>query len=251
MATAQAGRGHIELFDDFCGPEIPVANAVAYGTTAGGCNYYLGPFKVTGDLGETDTGIVSLAKASGYVRISGNNEDGKGAAIGTESVFSPVLNGPLIYETRVELQALTTRSIFCGFTTTNADDVAEPVTSTTVTMTLVDTQFAGFILDSQLTAATVWHMPYKGGSAVAPTASTSVTSGVVAVAAESDLLRVEIDPNGTARWYINGILKQTVAGAVSTTGLLSAITACFGTTTTAADMDVDYMLVKANRDWTR
>ena len=32
--TTQSGFGRIELFDDFCGPEIPVANNVAYGTTA-------------------------------------------------------------------------------------------------------------------------------------------------------------------------------------------------------------------------
>lgn len=251
MATAQAGRGVIELFDDFCGPEIPVANAVAYGTSAGGCNYYLGPFRVTGDLGETDTGVVGLSKASGYVRISGNNEDGKGVAIGTEAVFSPALNGTLVLETRIEMQALTTRSIFVGFGALNADDVAEPITSTTVTHTYVDTVVAGFVLDSQLTAGTVWHMPFKGGTTTAITASTSTTSGVVAVAAESDLLRIEIDPNGTARWYINGVLKQTVAGAVSTTTLLAGYVGCFGTTTTAADADIDYLLIKANRDWTR
>jgi hypothetical protein len=251
MATFQSGRGRIELFDDFCGPEIPVANAVAYGTSAGGCNYYLGPFRVTGDLGETDTGVVGLAKASGYVRISGNNEDGKGVAIGTEAVFSPVLNGTLVLETRIEMAALTTRSIFVGFGALNADDVAEPITSATVTHTFVDTVVAGFVLDSQLTAATAWHMPYKGGSATASTVSTAVNSGVIAVAAESDVLRIEIDPDGRARWYINGVKEQEVAGAVSTTTLLAGFVGAFGTTTTAADADIDYLLITANRDWTR
>lgn len=251
MATAQGGMGKIVLFNDFCGPEIPVANAVAYGTTAGGCNYYLGDFRVTGDLGETDTGVVGLSKASGYVRISGNDENGKGVAIGTEAVFSPALNGTLVLEARLEMQALTTRSIFVGFGALNADDVAEPITSTVVTHTYVDTVVAGFVLDSQLTAATAWHMPYKGGSATAPTASTSTTSGIVAVAAESDVLRIEIDPDGRARWFINGAKKQEVAGAVSTTTLLAGFVGCFGTTTTAADLDLDYLLIKANRDWTR
>lgn len=246
-----SGQGKIRLFNDFCGPEIPVANAVAYGTTAGGCNYYLGDFKVTGDLAETDTGVVSLAKASGYVRISGNNEDGKGVAIGTEVVFSPVLNGTLICEARLELQALTTRNVFVGFADANADDVAEPITSSTVTHTFVSTSVAGFVLDSQLTAGTKWHMPYAGGSASNSTLSTAVVSDVTAVAAESDLLRIEIDPNGTARWYINGVLKQTKAGAVSTTTLLAGMVACWGTTTTAADADVDYLLIEAQRDWTR
>lgn len=247
----QGGKGKIVLFNDFCGPEIPVANAVAYGTTAGGCNYYLGDFRVTGDLAETDTGVVGLSKSSGYVRISGNNEDGKGVAIGTEAVFSPTLNGTLTLETRLERQVLTAGVVFAGFGALNADDVAEPITSVTVTHTYVDTVVAGWLLDSQLTASTTWHMPYKGGTATAPTASTSTTSGVVAVAAESDVLRIEISPSGTARWWINGDLKQTVEGAVSTTTLLAGYVGCWGTTTTAADADVDYLEITANRDWTR
>ncbi len=251
MAVAQAGPGRITLFNDFCGPEIPVANAVAYGTTAGGCAYFLGDFRVVGDLAETDTGVVGLAKSSGYARISGNDEDGKGVGVGTEAVFSPVLNGTMVLEARVEMAALTTRSIAIGFGALFADDVAEPITSSTVTHTYVDTNGAWFILDSQLTAATVWHMPFIGGTATQRTSSLLTTSGVAAVTAESDILRIEIDPNGNARWYINGVLKQSVTGAVSTTGLLSGYVAAFGTTTTASSIDCDYLLITANRDWTR
>ena len=248
---AQSAYGRIKLFDHFCGPEIPVANAVAYGTTAGGCNYYLGDFSVKGDLGETDTGVVSLAKAGGWVRISGNNEDGKGVAICTELVFSPALNGTLVCEARVEMQALTTRSIFIGYCGTIADDVAEPVTSTGTTHTLTAANLCGFVFDSQLTAATVWHAVYKGGSTTGATDSTTTTTGIAAVAAEADVLRLEIDPNGTARWYINGFLEKTVVGAVSTTTLHGALLGCWGTTGTAADIDADYFAVEGNTDWTR
>ena len=245
----ESGYGRIRLFDDFCGPEIPVANGVAYGVTAGGCAYYLGPYRVTGDLGETDTGVVGLGKAGGWVRISGNDENGKGVAIGTEAVFSPSLNGPLAIEARVELRILTTTSVFIGFAGLNADDVAEPVTSTGTAITYVDTNVAGFIFDSQLTALE-WHMPYSGGTATAPTVSNDVDSDILPVAATSVILRVEIDTNGTVRWYIDGDLKQTVANAVSTTVLLAALVGAWGTTTTATDIDCDYLAVEANRDWT-
>jgi hypothetical protein len=247
----QSAYGKIRLFDDFCGPEIPVANAVAYGTTAGGCNYYIGPYRVTGDLGETDTGVVGLAKAGGFVRIGGNNEDGKGAAICTETVFSPVLNGTLVCEARVEIPTLTTHSSFVGFCGTIADDVAEPVTSTTTTHTLVATDLCGFVLDSQLTAAAVWHAVSAGGATAGATSSLTTTTGITAVAAECDVLRVEIDPNGTARWYINGVLERQLAGAVSTTALQGALVGAWGTTTTATSIDCDYLAVEANRDWTR
>ena len=247
---AQSEYGKIHLFDEFAGPEIPVANGVAYGVTAGGCSYYIGPYKVTGDLGETDTGVVSLSKAGGWVRIGANNEDGKGAAIGTEACLSPALNGPLALEARVELRIITTTSVFVGFGSLNADDVAEPVTSTGTTITYVDTAgIAGFIFDSQLTAKE-WHMVYDGGTTAEATASGDVNSGILPVAAESVVLRVEIDTNGTARWYIDGVLKQTVANAVSTTTLLAALCGAWGTTTTATDIDCDFLAVEANRDWT-
>jgi hypothetical protein len=249
--SGQGSVGRIRLFNDFCGPEIPIANAVAYGTTAGGCNYYLGDFKVTGDLGETDTGVVGLSKASGYIQISGNNEDGKGVFVGTEVVFSPTLNGPMVVEARVERAAITAGVVFVGFMGANADDVAEPITSTTITCTKV-TNAVGFLLDSQLTDSDQWHMPYMIATTTTQT-STDIDSTQAAVAAESDVLRVEVFADGSAKWFINGKLEQSVgAGLAADVGtLMAGGVGCWGTTTTAATVDCDYLLVEANRDWTR
>uniref|UniRef100_A0A6M3LL28 Uncharacterized protein n=1 Tax=viral metagenome TaxID=1070528 RepID=A0A6M3LL28_9ZZZZ len=249
--TGMSGVGKIRWFNDFAGAEIPVANAVAYGTTAGGCNYYLGDFKLIGDLAETDTGAVSTDKANGYILLSGNNEDGKGAAIATGVNLSPALNGTIVVEARLERAALTAGVVFVGLAGTLADDVAEPVTSTTTTITKV-VPCVGFLLDSQLTASTTWHMPYILATDTTQT-STGVAASQVAVAAESDVVRLEVDNNGAARWYINGILEQSVGAglAATTTTLMGACVGCWGTTTTAATVDVDYLLVEANRDWTR
>ena len=247
---AESGPGLIRLWNDFCGPEIPVANAVAYGTTAGGCNYYLGDYKVTGKLGETDAGVVGLSIASGAARLTCTNEDGEGCAVGTEVVFSPSLNGTLVAETRVQMTGLATRNVFFGFCDVNIDQVDEPLTATTTTLTLTASDLCGFTYDSQLSSSN-WHMPYNGGSTTGATDSTSVVSDVLPVLSEWDVLRVEISNAGTARWYINGALKQTVTNAVSTTELQAAYVSVFGTTTTAVDLDVDYLLVEAYRDWTR
>ncbi len=245
--TGIGEKGEIVLFEDFCGPDCPVANAEA-STTPG---HFIGPFKILGDTVETDSGTVNAGKSSGYLTLTINNEDGKGVGIATDVCFSPVLNGPLVLEARVETSALTARSLFIGFAGTAAADVAEPVTSTTVTITKV-VPCLGFILDSQLTAGTYWHMPYLLAGDTTQT-STNVVSGQVAVAGESDVLRLEVDPNGAARWYINGVLEQSVGAGLAATPatLLAALVGGWGTTTTAADLSIDYMLVKANRDWTR
>src|SRR3990167_1327761 len=173
---AQGGYGKIRLFHDFFGPECPVAGSGAYAAATGN-QIVMGPFRVLGDLAETDTGLVSLSKASGYARISGNDEDGKGVAVATEVCFSPVLNGTLACEARLERQILSAGNVFVGFCGTIADDVAEPLTATGTTLTLTAAAICGFMLDSQLTAADgLWHMPYNRGTTTGPTVSTDVES---------------------------------------------------------------------------
>ena len=252
--SGQSGVGRIRLFDDFCGPEIPVLNDVAYGTTDGGCNYYIGPYKLIGDLAETDTGAVSTSKASGYILLGGNNEDGKGAALATEICFSPALNGTIVVEARLERTALTNAALFIGLAGLLADDVAETVTCGTTVITKNVTPSLGFLLTSELTAADgLWHMPYLLAGDTTQT-STDVAASQSAVADESDVVRLEVDNNGAARWYINGVLEQSVgAGLAATPATL--IGACIGIfsigSSAAATVDVDYLLVEANRDWTR
>ena len=246
---AESGYGRIRLFEDFCGGEFPVANAVAYGTSP--THAYIGDFKITGKFAPTDAGIVGLAKAGGWGRLTGTNEADEGLAYGTEICFSPALNGPLAIEARVETQVLTARNLWLGFADVNADANVPPVTGATGTITLVASDLCGFMLDSTLTAGADWHMVFNGGTVTGETVSTNIVASTdTLVASTSVVLRLEIDPNGTARWYIDGVLRQTQANAVSTTVLQGGTVACYGTTTTITDIDVDYLAVEANRDWT-
>jgi len=254
--SGQSGVGKIRLFHDFCGPEMPVAGDVAYGTSGGGEHYRMGDFTIRGDLDETDTGIVDLEKSSGWVRISYNDEDGKGLWIGSGLAFSPALNGTMVVEARVEHRALTTRNAFIGFIGTLADDAAEIITNDTTTCTRVGNA-VGFQFDSQITINTVaatccYHMPYMISTTTSQVA-TAIASSQIIVAAEADILRVEIDPDGAARWYMNGKLEQSIGAALAAdvTTLLAGGCGVWGTTTTDADLDIDYLLVEANRDWTR
>lgn len=241
MATIEAGPGLQHLHYNFGGAHLPIAN-----TETGKS---LGPFAVTGSIDETDSGIVTIAKTGGWARLTGTNEDGAGIAVGTQVCMSPVLNGPLSLEVRCELQVLTARTVFAGFVSANALDVAEPLTSTGTALTPVADSYAGFWLDSQLDAAAYWHMPHEGGVTAGEVLSTNVVADI-AVAAATDILRVEVDPNGDVRWWLNGILKQTIKAAVSTTTLLAAFVGVFGTTSTITDIDANYLDVMFNNDWT-
>ena len=238
----QAGPGQIKNRLDMGGVHWPIANTDTAAT--------IGPFSLTGSVDQTDCGIVPISKAGGWARLTGTNENGAGAVLGTQVGFSPVLNGPLVFETRLELQAITARNTWVGFSSLRALDTAEPLTATTVTITPVAGSYVGFFMDSQLSVNTSWYMAHNGGTATAPTTPITGIIGDVIVNAESMVLRIEIDTNGTARWYSDGDLLQTVVGACSTTTLLAAYVGTFGTTTTVSDVDLNYILFSANRDWT-
>lgn len=246
---SQAGPGKIRLFEDFAGGEIPVAIAVAHTAAAG---YYLGDYAIKGDTDTNDAGAVALGINSGAVRLTTTNEDTKSVSLCTDLIFRPDLMGPIVVEARVQMQALTAREIFVGICGTIADDVMCPLTySAATTVVNTATAFAGFYLSSELTAAGYWHNVYNGGTTTGPTSTLTTDSEVLAVVGEWDILRLEVDPNGTARYFINGKLEDTIAGAVSLTTLEGVVCGPFGNTTTIADLDVDYLLTTANRDWTR
>ena len=70
------------------------------------------------------------------------------------------------------------------------------------------------------------------------------------MAGEWQILRIEIDPNGTVRWYVDGELVNTVVNAASTTVLMGAVAAVESKGSNIEEMDVNYLLFRANRDWT-
>jgi len=243
---AQSDRGRIELFYDFFG-EDNIANTAE--------SRVLGPFVVGGQgNAETDAGVPTIAgMVSGAGRITTTDEDNHTTLVGTNTAFSASLNGPIVLEARVQLDNIDTKEVFFGLSDIDPDTLSietDVMTGATTTLTLTASDLCGFFLSAELTDDEDWHMVYNGGSTTGETTSTSVDADDDAVAAEWQVLRLEIDTNGTARWYIDGVLKQTKTGAVSTTTVMGV---CLGVEAKGAaieNLDVDYLLVTANRDWT-
>jgi len=125
--------------------------------------------------------------------------------------------------------------------------------SAATTLSLVASDLVGFYgPDAEITATpTEWMGVYNGGTTTGATTAADVNLGTpVSVAGEWDVIRIEVDPNGDARWFIDGVLKQSVAKAVSTTTDLKFFMGVGAKAATIATMDVDYILIEANRDWT-
>jgi len=243
---AQSDRGRIELFYDFFG-EDNIANTAE--------TRQLGPFLVGGQgSAEADAGVPSISGVlSGAGRITTTNEDNHTTLVGTNIAFDVGLMGPLVAEARVQLDNLDTKEVFFGFTDIDPNTLSietDVMTGGTATLTLTASDICGFFLSAELTDDEDWHMVYNGGTTTGETTSTSVDADDDAVAGEWQVLRLEIDTNGTARWYIDGVLKQTKTGAASTSVNMALILGVEAKGAAIENLDVDYLLVQANRDWT-
>lgn len=245
--NAQSGVGRIRIFDDFVGEEIPIAGTADI--------EMLGPFKVGGE-GFEDGTVGALAVdsdgLSGVIKLNSGATDNDCTAIMTSTMFDVALMGTLIVEVRSRFVDLDAKACFIGFSDTVTDDmqlidIIDYSAATTVT--LAASNLVGFWYSSELTDDEDWHGVYKGGTTTGVTATGSIDLDADAVAGEFQVLRLEVDNNGTARWYADGVLKQTTVGAVSTTTDLAACVAIAANTGEEAVLDVDYILIEANRDF--
>lgn len=246
----QAGGGKIELFDDFTGgneilnagtvaPPLPVGNGTFFGVGQG--------------LAETDSGAEVQNALNGVYRFTATDEAEHDSGWTTPIMFDVGLMGTITAECRVSFPtSLVTREFFFGFSDVQTDlailegAIAHGVTST---FTLTASDICGFWLSSELTANAEWHAIHNGGTTTGVTDTTLLDLDVDAVAAEFDILRLELDSNGTARWYINGALVKTLAGAVSTSVNLCCSGLVEEKVTGSAAADWDYVRIRANRHW--
>lgn len=252
MAIIQSEVGRIRIFDDFTGPEWPLANTDE--TTHVGVFRLVGETIADGDVGATVNEAAPCL--GGVLRLTTADEDTHSVALVTGKMFTPSLNGTMIAECRIQFDDLDTKEFFFGFSNQNDDDQgveADICHGATKALTLTASDLCGFLLSAELSEDEMWHCVYNGGTTTGEILSTNVESGVDAVYAKYNILRVEIDNSGTARWYIDGVLVQTTEGAVSTTStdLFAAELIIEVKDTAGAEyVDVDYFLVSANRDWT-
>ena len=245
---AQGSVGRLRIFEDFLSHEDLVANT--------GVPRQIGEFRVVGQgLAETDSGAPKIATFnSGAVRLTTTNETEHTLGIETNPQFIVGVNGTLVLEARVQFENTDTKESFVGFTDIEiASSVpsleTDLMTGATTTLTLTASDLVGFYQSADLTATTLWHTVYNGGATTGVTASEGLASTAI-VDGEWQVLRLEIDPNGTARWFIDGTLVRTVAGAVSTTSTLKEFLAVEAKGAAIETMDIDYVLIEGNRDWT-
>ena len=163
-------------------------------------------------------------------------------------------DGGCVMEVRAKMADITTGAQCIGFQET-VDDTTPVMgmefATSTMTYNSVGT-CVGWNFDSDGTTDT-WRCAAADDGTVNTNADTNGTSTDqgAAVNDEWDILRVEIDPNGDARFYHDGKLIKTIADAVpTTTVMLWAVAMIENRSSAASEAEYDYIYAKGNRDWT-
>jgi len=245
--NAQSGVGKIRLFNDFTqclGALTDTSDTLA-----------LGDFFAGGEgFEDNDAGITisTTAPLSGAVTLTGANTDADTSLIGTAIMFDVALMGPIVCEARVQYPDLDTKEVFFGLTSvlTVDEQLEDIIINSSATAVSFVADGAGFYLSDELTAsATYWHGFANGTGAAKSITVADYSLGVGPTAGEWQILRLEVDPDGTCRWFVDGVLKQTTSEATSTTSNMAVVLAHAANTTEMCIGEVDYILVEANRDW--
>ena len=247
---AQSGYGKISIFEDFLAGEDIVA-ATAATRAFGGSG-----LRVIGQgIAEADSGITvgESDGLNGVGILTTTNEDAHSVGLTTGKVFDVGKMAPINIECRVQFPDLDTKAFYFGLTDVNGDTTileGANLVASGASVTLTASDLCGFLLDAEATDDEDWIMVYNGGTTTGETTIASIDADNDAVAGEFDVLRLEISINGTARWYINGVLKQTVTGAVSTSTDLAVLAMIEARAASNEYVWLDYIAIEANRDWT-
>ena len=247
---AQSGYGKISIFEDFLAGEDIVA-ATAATRAFGGSG-----LRVIGQgIAEADSGITvgESDGLNGVGILTTTNEDAHSCGLTTGKVFDVGKMAPINIECRVQFPDLDTKAFYFGLTDVNGDTAileGENLVAASGTLTLSASDLCGVLIDAEATDDEDWIMVYNGGTTSGETTIANIDADNDAVAAEWDVLRLEVSINGTARWYVNGVLKQTVTGAVSTSTDLAVLAMIEARSAAIEYAWIDYIAIEANRDWT-
>lgn len=218
------------FFDDFGGDVL----ADQWSGAAGADAQAVAPAIVAGGL----DGICRLT--------SGDAGDGTAndASVLTRALNYKASSGGLYMRARVKINtAVTNVCVNIGFTDVLATTTLEmPITISGTTLTTNATDAAVFVFDTAQTND-LWHC-----QGVKNNSDTAISnSGTAPTADTYQIFEIFIDSSGNATFYIDGVLKGSVANAVTASVSLTPVIAVEARTTTSKVVDIDYIEVRAKR----
>jgi hypothetical protein len=233
--------GRVRVFEDFLGSNT----ATAMGTTA------LAIGNIAYVSVNEGTFAPTVDEPGGILAITTDTADNDNCAL-YAGPFKPA-DGGVVMEARFKTADITTVAIFCGFSETlDATTPVMPAEYDTTTLTINGSGgVAGLLWDPDGTAND-WRVAC--GDAGANATDLATTGGTLskndAVNDEWDVVRVEIDVNGDAKVWHDGVLIDDVAACVTAGDIQHACLVFENRSDAATTSEVDYFYAEGGRDWT-
>lgn len=217
---------YVRLFDDFLGDVL----ADQWTPTVG-----IDGQAVTPTTTAANNGLVRLTSGD-----AGDTMANDGSQLASALNWVPA-NGGLYGAFRVKpVSGVATVCYNVGFTDTAALEMPITISGTTLTTNASDA--AVFVFDTAQTND-FWH-----AQGVKANTDTAITNTAVAPTADTyTLMEIYIDISGHATFYIDGVLKASVANAVTPSVALTPVVAVTARTTSVRSIDVDYIEVAQKR----
>jgi len=157
--------------------------------------------------------------------------------------------GQIVFEARVATSHITGATISVGLSDKIASDAAEAVLHTVKAEVIADdgltvSNALSFCQDSEATDVDAWYCTSENAGTIAHAAAAADCKTNTGPTVDTyQVLRIEVDATGDARFYVDGVLKHTELTAVATTAVLVpyiAVTAEDGTPVSTT-LSVDYI----------
>lgn len=218
------GEGNVSWMDDFLGDVLADQWTYAEGT----------------DTADAD-GAILAGGIGGVLRLTTGNA-GTGLAADQAQVASflqwQASNGGLVTQARVKLSRITDAWFFFGFTDNNALEAPVVSAGSDNTLTTNATNAVGFMFDTRMAADNMWLV-----GVASDTDAIAQNSLVAPEANEYVTLRVEVNANGHAAFYVNGQqVGEVMTGAVTPAADLTPYVGVGNLSGTSSfTCDVDYI----------
>ena len=196
-------------------------------------------------VGATGAGTQAFnAQVNGAYRLTTSAVDDENVAVGGALIWKANSGGPLIFEARVaSVTAITLRAYYVGLTDTLVSSIEMPFELATTTLTSTATDAVGFVYDTDATNDN-WHCV----GVKADVDGTFVNSGIApATAGTFQTLRVVVDSDGNAEFFIDSKWVASMTNAVTATVALCAALVDEAREAGAKVIDIDYFHVESGR----
>ena len=223
MAT-DTSFGEVRFFDDFLGDTFST-------------------FDWTVTANDGGDAAVIVEHENGIMEFNNDGTDGDIINMFGAEIWQPNVQGTVVFEARVKLVTSITQGLFIGLSDENdADEMPADLNGGTLTITAADC--VGFLYDSE--EGSNWYIVSQKASA----AGTQTSCAVGPTLATYQTFRIVVETNGDCRFFIDGdeITETNVARTAAVTTSVQYCPAVAQLASgTAADVHIDYVMVKAGR----